>query len=124
MGNWEVASAGVYAVPNYPATLNACQVAAELGLNLNDHLAQHTSKKLLESFAVILTMEKLHRQELRQMYPSSASKILMLSETSGSEQDIEDPVGLMLEEYRKTIIDLQKYFRFGWKNIFELSKIS
>ena len=124
MGNWQVASAGVYALPKYPATLNACQAAAELGLNLNDHQAQPTSKKLIESFAVILTMEKLHRQELRHMFPSSAYKIFMISETSGSEQDIEDPVGLTLDEYRKTIIDLQKYFRFGWKNIFELSKIS
>lgn len=120
--DWRVSSAGVYAIPNHPASFNARQAAAEHGLDLSNHRAQPTSQNLVESFALILTMEKLHRQELQQMNPASAHKIFMLSELSGSEQDVQDPVGLSLEEYVKTIVDLQKYYKYGWKNIFQLSR--
>jgi len=120
--DWKIASAGVYAVPNFPATSSARQIAAEMGLDLSSHQAQPITKNLIGSFALVLTMEKLHRLELHQMFPSFANKILMLSETCGLEKDIEDPFGFSLDEYRKTIIVLTKYFRFGWDNIYKFSK--
>lgn len=119
--DWQVSSAGVYAIPGQSASSYARQAAVKLGLDLSQHRAQPTSQHLIESYALVLTMEKFHCQVLQQMYPASAQRIFMLSELSGSEQNVEDPLGLSLEEYLKTIVDLQKYYQYGWKNIYQLS---
>ena len=96
----EVLSAGVSAWPNQPASRHAISVMEEGGLCLVAHRATAVSESMLEDATLVLTMTSHHRAILLSDYPSANDKIFTLGEYVGSSEDIADPFGGNLEEYR------------------------
>lgn len=89
---WEVRSAGVMAGVG-PASKNSLAVAAQRGLNLNEHRSQRVSQPLLDWADEVICMTEGHRQVLQQSYPDSKAKTLG--------REISDPVGQSLAVYQR-----------------------
>jgi len=106
-GSWRVASAGIDASPGIPATGTAQRAMLERGIDLNHHRSQQVSEKLLAESDIILVMEDWHKTQLLKEFPAYADKVCLIRERAGLQGDVDDPVGLPLDEYRKTADELQ-----------------
>ena len=120
-GDWRVASAGVGAYDGFPASENAHWVMQTRGLSLKHHRSQSVSNKLLQTYDLILTMERRQRDVLRTMAPQISERIFMLSEMVGSEEDVEDPIGGSLEDYEHTAKTIEAYLEGGYSTILRLA---
>lgn len=121
-GRWKVESAGIYANQNNSSTTFAQEVIAELGLDLSQHRSQPVTFDLVESFQLIVTMEKWQRQFIQQLCPNISDRVYLLSQISGVEKDIIDSVGMSKNDYRIILKEIQSYFLDGWNNIIRLAK--
>ncbi|SMC00111.1 protein-tyrosine phosphatase [Thermanaeromonas toyohensis ToBE] len=118
----EILSAGVAAWPGAPATWEAIQAAAELGVDLKDHQARSVAPELVEKADLILTMEERHKDILLTRFPQIRGKIFTLKEyATGQPGDIRDPIGEPLEIYRSCALELKELigqalekFKQGW----------
>lgn len=120
-GDWRVASAGVGAYDGFPASENAQWVMQKRGISLKDHRSQSVSVELLQSYDLILTMEKRQRDVLRTMAPQIRERIFMLSEMVGRVEDVEDPIGGRLEDYEHTAKTIEAYLEDGYSTILRLA---
>jgi protein-tyrosine phosphatase len=74
-----VASAGVRAIPGMAAEENAARVAAQLGVPLDGHSAQPTTRALLARFDEVYLMDHLNHRILSKESPEAKHKIFYLS---------------------------------------------
>lgn len=102
------------------ATKNCRQVLTRRGLDISDHRAKTVTAELLRQFDLILTMEPGHKEALQVEFPSLASRIFLLSEMSGTELAIEDPVGKPLAVYEETAQKIDEMLANGMKRIVTL----
>lgn len=107
----EVRSAGTAAVDGMPMAPDAAQALSNRGLDAGNHQARSVTVEDLQWADVVLAMTRHHKQRLLEMYPEQAGKIFALSEYSGIEGDIEDPIGLGLEAYEACARDLEQHLR-------------
>ncbi len=101
--NIEVESAGVSAEVGRPATREAREVLAEIGVSGEGHFARMLTEQMLaEADLVLVATESLMRRVM-QFDGADASKTkLMLVDA-----DLPDPWGLSLEDYRDTAEQLE-----------------
>jgi protein-tyrosine-phosphatase len=118
---WSVASAGCWAYPGFPATLNAIKTVHGLGCDLNSHTSQAVTQELLKDFSLILCMENEHKQFISEHLPRSSEKVFLLTEMIGEEVEIDDPVVGPIEDYQDTAAFLKNIFQSGFERIKELS---
>ncbi|MDQ0232137.1 low molecular weight protein arginine phosphatase [Metabacillus malikii] len=109
----EVKSAGVFAMDGYEASPNAIEALSEKGISCS-HQSSSLSKDLVDWATIILTMTNGHKQSVIDYYPEAGRKTFTLSEyvrkdDSEQIQDISDPYGGSLANYRKTLSDLEGY---------------
>ena len=105
----EVKSAGTSALSSYSPTSYTIKVMKERGLDVSSHLSRPLTKNLVEEADIIFTMEKTHKYHIRNIYPFAQNKIWLLKEfSSGREEEIQDPVGLSEEHYRKTAREIEE----------------
>lgn len=97
---WKIASAGVWAATDVPATDNARVVMEERGLDISAHLSQPTSRDLLGEYHLVLVMENAHKETLQTHCPEFADRIVLFRNLAGDDTDFDDPVGGSLERYR------------------------
>jgi len=96
----EVASAGVNAWDNQPASRHAISAMKEAGLCLRAHRAAIVSEAMMEEATLVLAMTGSHRAVLLSDYPGATEKIFTLGGYVGDDVDVCDPFGGSLEEYR------------------------
>ncbi len=108
-----VFSAGVYALPNVPATPEAVEALAEEGIDISDHRATLLTRKLIEEADLILTMTAGHRRLLREAAPDQANKVFTLAEYAGVGGDVSDPLGQPLHVYRRYAAELRRLIRMA-----------
>jgi protein-tyrosine phosphatase len=120
--DWQVESAGIWAVSGYSATSNANLVMSEMGLDLNDHRSQPVTESLLGRFNLILCMENEHVNFIKRNFPDLKEKIFLLSEMAGQDSDIWDPAGFSLDAYKDTANEILELLKNGSSKIFQLSK--
>ena len=118
---WRIESAGVRASAGQPATENTQVVAAERGMDLRGHRSQLASGAALEPFALVLVMEESQRRRLKEAAPELAGRVHLLSEMAGQHEDIWDPVGGELENYRAMADEIEGILRTGFDRIRELA---
>jgi protein-tyrosine-phosphatase len=121
-GNWLVASAGLYAYPNYPATDNAESVMANHGLDLSNHRSQAVTESLLEKFNLILCMELNHKRTIKRNFPSAADKVFLLYEIVNENKEIWDPVGSSFSAYERTAGEILSIIKMGFEKIKNLAR--
>ncbi|WP_338824311.1 Protein-arginine-phosphatase [Moorella humiferrea] len=107
--NIAIASAGLAAREGDPATAEAVQAVAEMGIELGDHRARRVTEEMIEDAELILTMTRAHKELLLYLYPAARDKTYTLKEyvrleggENGEDYDIPDPIGGSLEVYRAT----------------------
>ncbi len=93
----DVFSAGLAAGENEPASREAAQIMQEFGLDLSQHLSQRVTDHMLDSSTLVLALTERHRRALAESRPDLADRIKLLARNG---DDIADPIGGSLEDYR------------------------
>jgi protein-tyrosine-phosphatase len=118
---WRIASAGTWAVPNLPAPEMVVQVMALHGLDIKAHRSSMLDAALLEKYALILTMEKGHKEALRFEFPDQAQKVFLLSEMAGITSSIADPMGGSLQAFEQAVGTIKGLLEEGKQRIYSLA---
>ena len=98
-----IESAGIFAEDGAPASTEAIIVMKEYDIDLLGHHAQPINTELLEKSDVILTMTAAHKMLLEQY---ADGKVFTLSEYADLDDDIDDPYGGDVEEYKECADEL------------------
>ena len=110
--SYTVSSAGTHAAPGLPASDAAVAVMKEEGIDIADHRSHQVSKTLVEKADLILALSESHADFIRRHFPDAAGKTYLLSEYAEKTklaQDVQDPAGGTLEEYRETRGQIKQY---------------
>lgn len=95
-----IISAGTHAYPGMPASPEAVTAMSEQGIDLSKHRSQPLTPELIHGADVIYCMTAAHRAAILSLVPSAADKIFTLDPAGG---DVEDPVGLGIKGYRRSV---------------------
>ncbi len=120
LNHHQVASAGVWALDGRPASDHAITVMAERGIDISDHIAHTVTADDMAEADLVLVMMRDQAQVLRNTWPQYDWKVRRLSEMAGKRQDVSDPYGGSLEEYRACAEAIERYLNEGWPNILKL----
>ncbi len=120
-GKYQVISAGVEAVDGYRASRNGVFVMAERGIDTTSHIAHTVTGNDMIRANLVLSMSRRQAQSLRQSWPQYAWKVYLLSEMAGKRQDIKDPFGGTVEQYRAAADVISSYIDEGLERILELA---
>lgn len=120
-GQHQVHSAGVWAVDGRPASEHAVTVMQERGVDISDHIAHTINAGDMAEADLILVMSRDHAQMLRNTWPQYDWKVFRLSEMVGKRQDVRDPYGSPIEEYRDCADTIGEYIDRGMERILELA---
>lgn len=119
-GHVRVRSAGTWALEGQPASAYAQQVMNEHGLDISAHHGRNLTQADVDEADLILVMTRRHADIIARDLKRSAGKVYLLSEMAGSSQDIADPYGGSLLEYRRTAAELADWIERGYSRIMEL----
>jgi protein-tyrosine-phosphatase len=118
---YEVASAGVWAMDDRPASENAVAVMAERGIDIGQHVAHTITAQDVSAAALILVMSREHEEMIRNTWPQYEWKVHRLSEMAGKRRNIPDPYRGSLEEYRDCADLIADYIDRGFERILKLA---
>jgi protein-tyrosine-phosphatase len=106
--NIEIKSAGTFfRTDGAPAMENAITVMAEHGLDISSHRAQSVNGNLLDWADLILTMTATHKEYIESNFTNTRGKVHLLTEYTGTQGDIFDPVYSGINEYRECANQLE-----------------
>jgi len=120
LGHHQVASAGVWALDGRPASDHAVTVMAERGIDISEHIAHTVTADDMAEADLVLVMSRDQAQVLRNTWPQYDWKVHRLSEMAGKRQDVSDPYGGSLADYRACADTIERYLNEGWSNILKL----
>jgi protein-tyrosine phosphatase len=119
--DWWIESAGVSAFDGEQATNNTRIVAAERGLDLSSHRSKLAARNVVEPFSLVLVMEERHRRLLRDAFPEYSDRIYLLKEMTGGIDDVQDPIGTDIVNYRAMADEVNLILMEGFDRIRELA---
>jgi protein-tyrosine-phosphatase len=91
--NWNVLSAGTWAMDGYPPMPAAILEAKQLGLNIHEHQSRGITADMLQESNLVVVMEQGQKEALQVEFKAYRQKVVLLSEVAeGSSYDIADPV--------------------------------
>jgi protein-tyrosine phosphatase len=99
---WEVASAGVSAIPGQRASEGAIEVSAEKNLDLADHRSQPLAQARIDAADLVVVMTEAHKRAVILRFPGVAGRVVMLNDFNARHQgeDVPDPFGMKVDVYR------------------------
>ncbi|MBB6450473.1 protein-tyrosine phosphatase [Geomicrobium halophilum] len=112
----EVKSAGLQAFSSTSAAPHARIVVREYGASLDQHRSQPLTISLLEWADEVWTMTDSHAAQIQQQFPHYAEKITKLGDVSGYDEEITDPIGGDLDDYRRTAEQMNEMLEAYVKN--------
>lgn len=102
-----VRSAGIRALDGYPPMPETVEVMKAEGVDLGNFKAMSITEELIKNSDLILTMGRMHKDEIVKLVPASASKTFLLKEYGRSgknakvdDPEIPDPIGLDAHGYK------------------------
>jgi protein-tyrosine-phosphatase len=106
----EVSSAGTASRDGMPAAPGAVAVLAERGIDLSRHRAQSLTAEMIEASDIIVVMENAHRDEIEELAPGAAQRVIIFGELEPGRGDPEvaDPIGGDEGVYRGTRDELER----------------
>ncbi|MCX5801182.1 MAG: low molecular weight protein arginine phosphatase [Candidatus Eisenbacteria bacterium] len=121
-----IESAGVDAQNGGPASRNAIEVSKRRGIDVSGHFSRRLTREIVEAADLILVMQKMHFDEVREICPSRAEHTLLLTELhkdpSADAKEIADPCGGSEEVYERCFSQIQTSLEKGMKFLLELVK--
>ena len=120
--DWQVSSAGTWAIQRRRASDYSVEVLAEReGLDISHHLSRAVSADLLAEADLVLCMETGHAEALRVEFPEQASKVFMLSQMVNNRRfNITDPYGGPKEGYEQMVAHVTDLVEQGLPRIVAL----
>jgi len=119
-GRVRIRSAGIWALEGQPASAYALQVMSEHDLDISAHRGRNLTPAEVDKADLILVMTRHHAEVIARELQRGTGKVYLLSEMAGPPQDIVDPYGGSLLEYRKTAAQLADLIERGYPRIMEL----
>ena len=107
--DFEIISSGTMQGAGFPATLYAIEAAKTWDVDISGHLSQPLTPNLIEKSDLIIAMTPGHTKEILKMRRDAAGKIYLFKnfpDNSPDGEGIADPIGMSLEEYNKTFLEL------------------
>ena len=101
---WQVASAGLAALPGDEASPGAVEALAEVGIDLSSHGSRPLDPEQVQAARVIVALTRAHRDDILARYPAAAQKVFLLRSfdpAAGDDRDVPDPIGSSLAVYRR-----------------------
>jgi len=120
--DWQVGSAGTWAVEGQPASAYAVAEMAKRGLDLRDHSSRPVTGELMKEADLVLGATRNHVEALKAAFPDQAHKVHLLSEMVGKVYDILDPYGGTRMEYAYTAQELEELIEEGYERIVALTE--
>lgn len=114
-----IESAGVYGHTGDSIDPVVLDLLRELGIEPAAHRATPVEESALHGADLVLVMEEAHRQALFYRLPAALPKIFMLSELAGRYEDIRDPHGQDLADYRATFDQVTELLEAGWPTLMQ-----
>ncbi|MDY7080325.1 MAG: low molecular weight protein arginine phosphatase [Chloroflexota bacterium] len=118
--NWQVGSAGTWAIDGRPASAYAVAEMARRGINLRGHRSRNVTRKMMAEANLVLAMTRQHTEALAAAFPEHACKVYLLSEMVEQVYDIRDPYGGRRSEYAFTARELERLIEDGYERIVAL----
>ena len=129
-----VVSSGTWGIDGSPPTPEAVLAVGELDIDLSSHRARSLDVDEVRSADVVVAMTSVHVRETIQMVPDAGAKVVLLKQLRATEveplaadasrsqrleallaghrpalvraHDVDDPMGLPVERYRRTVAEL------------------
>ena len=92
---YKISSAGIMGTAGYPASAEAIEVCATMGIDIGAHRNQGLSKELVEESDFIFAMERTHQANVIVLEPDAESRCLLLA----GNKEIPDPIGRQQKFY-------------------------
>ena len=105
----EVISSGTSAATGFPATLYGIEAAKLWDVDTSSHLSRSLTKDLIDKSDLIFAMTPRHYNEILRLRSHAESKTYLFKnfpDSSGNGEGVGDPIGMALEEYNKTFLEL------------------
>lgn len=118
---WQVESAGTWAMPGQPVIGEVQSVLARYGLDVSSHRSREVNGDILARSDLVLVMEKNQREALWVEYPEYASRIYLLTEMTGQAYNIPDPIGGSLADYEQAAALIRDLLQEGFDRIVALA---
>lgn len=100
---WVAESAGLATVNGALAAPEAVEAMQEVGVDISGHGSRRFTERAMLEADWILAMTRGHVQEIVRRFPEAEGKTRLLNSFGpGEARDVEDPIGLPLDAYRKT----------------------
>lgn len=94
-----VTSAGIGAVVGAGADATGAQAAAEIGVDLENHVARQLTNEMGGAYDLILVMEQGHRAEISRRFPQLSGRTMLFDHWTGG-KCIADPYRKPIEVHR------------------------
>ncbi len=121
---WRIELAGTWAVRGQHAPQEAQQAMARRGLDISGHRSREVTADILEQFNLILTMESGQKEALQFEFPTLANRIFMLSEISGVQVSVRDPMGELARVYEAAADQIDRLLMRGMDRLIHLAGAS
>lgn len=106
-----IESAGIFAAPGEPASLQAIEAMERQSIDISGHKSRQLTKEMLDRADLILAMTKNHKRAIASISSKSIHKTFSLTEYAyedkGKHTDIRDPYGFPVHEYEKSLIEIK-----------------
>jgi protein-tyrosine-phosphatase len=95
---------------------------SDLGLDISQHRSRIVTRNMLRQFDLILTMESGHKEALTIEFPEITPRLYLLSEMIDEQQDVADPIGGQITDYRYTAARIHRILTQGFDRIVQLAR--
>lgn len=120
-GDWQVASAGTWAMNGQPASRFSVEVLAERNLDISQHRSSAISDELVAWADLILCLAMGHEEALKAEFPGHAHKVNLLSAMSGPRYSVYDPYSEPRPAYERMVAEVSRLVDDGLPMIVELA---
>ncbi len=103
---------------------NARTVMKEHGIDISGHCSTQISGELVNGADLILAMTQSHKIMLLAVYPDAKEKIFTIGEWAGVEEDVQDPYGGTVEEYRNCCMQLEELIERGIRKNYDIDSFA
>ena len=120
-GIWHIDSAGTWAQDGLPPMPFATQAMAQRGVDVSAHRSRSVDHIPLGEYALILVMERGHKESLSWELPELKDRIFLISEMTNEHYDVTDPVSGPIHDHVHAADVLNQVLVDGYDRIYELS---
>ena len=104
-------SAGIEAIDGMPANDKAIETLKRRGIDMSPHKSKKIKSTHIDESEIVLTMTRLHKNQLLAAFPKARGKVFTLLEYAGdgsTTADVADPYGQSAEIYERSADIIEK----------------